>query len=242
MGFLFKAWVAHRGIKNRRETKRLEREVDSLQSSMTPLGPSIDSKNAAQASRPLQDDAAPPPSTVQPTIPNNNITFDGVELGWGNVPLGPKDAILGITEAFNADPSPAKINLGVGAYRDDSGRSQVLKCVLEVPTLNIYKWRRYFGCRLKEDCWVETRSMPESTGFPHLLNPQLAWHTAPNFILRSMLAPVSPFLTALLQSSLFRELVLCALVLPFFLASMQVGGMQQWFICQYPLGATMSPL
>ena len=36
---------------------------------------------------------------------------------WANVPLGPPDAILGITEAFKADSFPEKINLGVGAYR-----------------------------------------------------------------------------------------------------------------------------
>lgn len=48
---------------------------------------------------------------------------------WKDVPLGPRDPILGITEAFKADVSPSKINLGVGAYRDDSGKPFVLKCV-----------------------------------------------------------------------------------------------------------------
>lgn len=48
---------------------------------------------------------------------------------WRNVPLGPPDAILGITEAFRADPSSQKINLGVGAYRDDSGNPFVLSSV-----------------------------------------------------------------------------------------------------------------
>ena len=37
---------------------------------------------------------------------------------WGNVPQGPPDAILGITEAFKADSFKEKINLGVGAYRE----------------------------------------------------------------------------------------------------------------------------
>lgn len=36
---------------------------------------------------------------------------------WANVPQGPPDAILGITEAFKADSYAEKINLGVGAYR-----------------------------------------------------------------------------------------------------------------------------
>lgn len=51
---------------------------------------------------------------------------------WNNVPLGPPDAILGITEAFKADPAPEKINLGVGAYRDEQGRPYVLECVKRV--------------------------------------------------------------------------------------------------------------
>ncbi|OBT74863.1 hypothetical protein VF21_06733 [Pseudogymnoascus sp. 05NY08] len=47
---------------------------------------------------------------------------------WANVPQGPP-AILGITEAFKADTLPEKINLGVGAYRDDAGKPYVLPSV-----------------------------------------------------------------------------------------------------------------
>ncbi|KAJ5991008.1 hypothetical protein N7522_011215 [Penicillium canescens] len=48
---------------------------------------------------------------------------------WANVPQGPPDAILGITEAFKADSFKEKINLGVGAYRDDKGKPYVLPSV-----------------------------------------------------------------------------------------------------------------
>lgn len=48
--------------------------------------------------------------------------------------MGPPDAILGITEAFKKDSSPQKINLGVGAYRDDNGKPFVLECVKKVST------------------------------------------------------------------------------------------------------------
>ncbi|EOD44155.1 Aspartate aminotransferase, mitochondrial [Neofusicoccum parvum] len=48
---------------------------------------------------------------------------------WAKVPQGPPDAILGITEAFKADSHPEKINLGVGAYRDDQGKPYVLPSV-----------------------------------------------------------------------------------------------------------------
>lgn len=36
------------------------------------------------------------------------------------------DAILGITEAFRNDPSPTKVNLGVGVYQDADGRIPML--------------------------------------------------------------------------------------------------------------------
>ncbi|KAK9369339.1 pyridoxal phosphate-dependent transferase [Lipomyces kononenkoae] len=50
---------------------------------------------------------------------------------WSKVPLGPPDAILGITEAYKADQFEEKINLGVGAYRDDNGKPYVLPTVKE---------------------------------------------------------------------------------------------------------------
>lgn len=43
--------------------------------------------------------------------------------------MGPPDAILGVTEAFKKDNNPKKINLGVGAYRDDNGKPFVLPSV-----------------------------------------------------------------------------------------------------------------
>ncbi|XP_043206509.1 aspartate aminotransferase, mitochondrial-like [Amphibalanus amphitrite] len=48
---------------------------------------------------------------------------------WSNVEMGPPDAILGVTEAFKRDTNPKKINLGVGAYRDDNGKPFVLPSV-----------------------------------------------------------------------------------------------------------------
>jgi aspartate aminotransferase len=43
--------------------------------------------------------------------------------------MGPPDAILGVTEAYRKDTNPKKINLGVGAYRDDNGKPFVLPSV-----------------------------------------------------------------------------------------------------------------
>ncbi len=49
---------------------------------------------------------------------------------FSSVELAPRDPILGMTEAFNADPNPAKVNLGVGVYFDDQGKLPILQCVL----------------------------------------------------------------------------------------------------------------
>jgi aromatic-amino-acid transaminase len=46
-----------------------------------------------------------------------------------SVPMAPSDPILGVTEAFVADPSPRKVNLGVGVYYDDNGKIPLLECV-----------------------------------------------------------------------------------------------------------------
>jgi aromatic-amino-acid transaminase len=46
-----------------------------------------------------------------------------------NVKMAPRDAILGLTEMFVADPNPKKVNLGVGVYYDDQGKVPLLECV-----------------------------------------------------------------------------------------------------------------
>jgi len=45
------------------------------------------------------------------------------------IEMAPKDPILGVTEAYNADQNPKKVNLGVGVYTDDNGKVPVLQCV-----------------------------------------------------------------------------------------------------------------
>jgi len=47
------------------------------------------------------------------------------------VEMAPRDPILGLNEQFNADPNPAKVNLGVGVYFDENGKLPLLKCVAE---------------------------------------------------------------------------------------------------------------
>ncbi len=43
--------------------------------------------------------------------------------------MAPRDPILGLTEAFNADTNPQKVNLGVGIYYDANGKVPLLQCV-----------------------------------------------------------------------------------------------------------------
>src|SRR2546428_11908670 len=45
------------------------------------------------------------------------------------IQLAPRDPILGLPEAFNADRNPKKVNLGVGVYYDDEGKVPLLECV-----------------------------------------------------------------------------------------------------------------
>lgn len=45
------------------------------------------------------------------------------------VELAPRDPILGLNEAFNADTRPNKVNLGVGVYCNEEGRIPLLRAV-----------------------------------------------------------------------------------------------------------------
>ena len=45
------------------------------------------------------------------------------------VEMAPRDPILGLNEAFNADSNPAKVNLGVGVYFGDDGKIPLLGAV-----------------------------------------------------------------------------------------------------------------
>ncbi len=48
---------------------------------------------------------------------------------WQDIQAAPADSILGLTEAFRNDPSVQKVNLGVGVYKDETGKTPILKCV-----------------------------------------------------------------------------------------------------------------
>ncbi len=60
-----------------------------------------------------------------------------------SIPMAPADSILGINEAFKACKNSNKVNICVGAYRDELGKPWVLPsvreaelCMLQDPTVN----------------------------------------------------------------------------------------------------------
>ncbi|HYM46921.1 MAG TPA: aminotransferase class I/II-fold pyridoxal phosphate-dependent enzyme, partial [Burkholderiaceae bacterium] len=50
---------------------------------------------------------------------------------FAGVQMAPRDPIFGLTDAFNHDARPTKVNLGVGVYLNDEGRIPVLRAVAE---------------------------------------------------------------------------------------------------------------
>ncbi|MEX2280064.1 MAG: amino acid aminotransferase, partial [Acidimicrobiia bacterium] len=59
----------------------------------------------------------------------------------------PPDPILGLIERFRDDPSPDKVDLGVGVYRDESGRTPIMAAVREAARLEVESSssKAYFG-------------------------------------------------------------------------------------------------
>lgn len=121
---------------------------------------------------------------------------------WTNIPAGPPDPILGerdsdclttllsfrthplgITEAFKADKDTHKINLGVGAYRDDQGRPYVLNAVKKVDRSGCALFRcadaRHPRLRTSSLLQTWTRSTLELPVFQSSQRTPLFWPTVP---------------------------------------------------------------
>ena len=43
-----------------------------------------------------------------------------------NITAAPADPILGLADLFRADDRPEKINLGIGVYKDETGKSRAV--------------------------------------------------------------------------------------------------------------------
>ena len=57
-----------------------------------------------------------------------HFCFGKVNL-FEHVTMAPPDPILGTAAAFASDPSKDKVNLGIGAYRDENGKPYIFKAV-----------------------------------------------------------------------------------------------------------------
>ncbi|SDT30501.1 aromatic-amino-acid transaminase [Pseudomonas sp. Z003-0.4C(8344-21)] len=53
------------------------------------------------------------------------------------VEMAPRDPILGLNEAFNADTRTTKVNLGVGVYCNEEGRIPLLRAVIEAESIRV---------------------------------------------------------------------------------------------------------
>jgi len=53
------------------------------------------------------------------------------------VPQAPEDALFGLMAAFRRDTDPKKVDLGIGAYRDDNAKPWVLPVVKKVRPSNL---------------------------------------------------------------------------------------------------------
>ncbi|KAK9348350.1 pyridoxal phosphate-dependent transferase [Lipomyces starkeyi] len=70
-----------------------------------------------------------------------------------NVTVAPPDALFGVLAAYKADPSSQKVDVSVGAYRDNSGKPWVLPVVKKVDSI------------LKDDPTLDHEYLP-ITGLP----------------------------------------------------------------------------
>ncbi|XP_019183776.1 PREDICTED: aspartate aminotransferase, cytoplasmic [Ipomoea nil] len=61
--------------------------------------------------------------------------FSAPDSVFNHVVRAPEDPILGVTVAYNKDPSSVKLNLGVGAYRTEEGKPLVLNVVRKAEQL-----------------------------------------------------------------------------------------------------------
>lgn len=53
------------------------------------------------------------------------------------VPAAPEDPLFGLMKAYREDPSEKKVDLGIGAYRDNNAKPWILPVVKKVSHLSM---------------------------------------------------------------------------------------------------------
>ena len=64
-----------------------------------------------------------------------NGTSNGSAFTADVVPQGPEDAMFGLMAAYRRDTSNKKVDLGIGAYRDNNAKPWVLPVVKQVSSM-----------------------------------------------------------------------------------------------------------
>jgi len=72
---------------------------------------------------------------ANPSATTTTTTASSSSSVWGHVAAGPPDAILGIAQAFRESTHADKVNVCVGAYRDEQGKPWVLSVVRKAEEL-----------------------------------------------------------------------------------------------------------
>ena len=95
-------------------------------SAVVPVSAAMATTTASGSSiiSPVQQQRTNTTTTSTSTSTSNNNTSP-----WATYEMAPLDPIIGLTESYLADPFPLKVNVGVGAYRNDAGKPYVLPCV-----------------------------------------------------------------------------------------------------------------
>ncbi|CAK7909901.1 aspartate aminotransferase, cytoplasmic [[Candida] anglica] len=87
--------------------------------------------------------------SVRPSSKNATMAMRSMRClsSFNEIPLAPPDKILGISEAYVKDTNSKKINLGVGAYRDNTGRPIIFPSVkkAEQKLLEVETEKEYTG-------------------------------------------------------------------------------------------------
>ncbi|CAM8949537.1 unnamed protein product [Rhodiola kirilowii] len=85
-------------------------------------------RRLATLARHLDESLEPSPNSSSSIFASPTSGATGKSV-FAHIVQAPEDPILGVTVAYNKDPSPVKLNLGVGAYRTEEGKPLVLNVV-----------------------------------------------------------------------------------------------------------------
>ncbi len=90
---------------------------------------------------------------------------------FDHIEIAPPDPILGLEEAFKNDPNPAKINLGAGVYRDESGNTPIFRAVkrAEAFILQTETSKSYLGITGAPEFAIATQKLLFGEGHPALV-------------------------------------------------------------------------